>query len=98
MILFLFVLCLEVPVPRPVRHSNKVVGKVLRFVRSVVLMDTKAAIPCDVTPCRYPSSLSRNLLHSYPISRKRKHRVPRNHVCQGTWCHNPDESNRKIYS
>jgi len=43
-------------VPYPVRHQCKVMGKVLRFMRSVVLMalDTKAAILCDVTPCRYP--------------------------------------------
>jgi len=88
---FLFVLCLEVPVPYSVRHSYKVVGKVLRFMRFVVLMalDTKAAILCDVTSCRYLSSWWRNLLHSYPIFRKKKHRVPRNHVCQSTRCNIP---------
>jgi hypothetical protein len=66
-------------VPYQVRHSYKVVGKVLQFMRSVVLM-VLAAILCDVTPCRYPSSLWRNLLHPYPISRKRTRRVPRNRV------------------
>jgi len=84
-------------VPYPVRHSYKIVGKVLRFMRFVVLMalDTKAAILCDVALCRYPSSLWRNLLHSYPISRKREHRVPRNHVCQSTRFHIPGECNLK---
>jgi hypothetical protein len=67
-------------------------------MRSVVLMalDTEAAILCDVTPCRYPSSLWRNLLHSYPISKK-KHRVPRNYVCQSTRFHIPDECNLKTF-
>lgn len=83
--------------PYPVRHSYKVVSKVLRFMRFVVLMalDTKAAVLCDVTLYRYPSALGRNLLHSYPIFRKRKHRIPRNYVCQSTRCHIPVECNLK---
>lgn len=82
-----------------VLRSYKVVGKVLRFMRSVVLMalDTKAAILCDVTPCRYPSSPWRNLLHSYLISRYRTHRVPRNHLCQSARCHIPGECNLKTF-
>jgi len=98
-ILFLFVLYLEVPVPYQVLHSYTVVGKVLRFMTSIALMalDTKAAVLCDLTPCRYPRSLWRDLLHSYPISRNRKHRVPRNHLCQSTRYHIPGECNLKTF-
>lgn len=83
----------------PVRHSYTVVGTVLRFVRSVVLMalDTKAAILCDVTPCRYPSCMWSNLLHSYPTSRKRKHCFLRNHVCHSPRCHTPGVCNLKTF-